>query len=106
MVAETLRFEGFPVAEAAHGAAAIAAIEVASPAVVLLDMRMPVLDDWGVARWLGERGVGVPVIVMTAATDARRWADENAAAGVLAKPFDVDDLVAVVGRYVRHRLTP
>jgi two-component system chemotaxis response regulator CheY len=103
LVIETLRFEGFPVAEAAHGAAAVAAIEAAPPAVVLLDMRMPVLDGWGVARWLRERGGGVPVVVMTAASDAGRWAEEIAAEGVLSKPFDVDDLVQIVGRYLRPR---
>jgi DNA-binding NtrC family response regulator len=104
MVIETLRFEGFPVAGAEHGAAAVAAIEAARPGVVLLDMRMPVLDGWGVARWLHQQGVGVPVVVMTAASDARQWAEEIAAAGFLAKPFDVDDLVGTVARYVRPRL--
>jgi DNA-binding response OmpR family regulator len=103
MVTDALRFEGFEVAEAAHGAAAVAAIEAATPAVVLLDMRMPVLDGWGVARWLRERELGVPVVVMTAAADARRWAEEIAAAGLLAKPFDVDELVRMVGRYLRPR---
>jgi CheY-like chemotaxis protein len=66
---------------------------------MLLDMRMPVLDGWGVFRALVERAIRVPVVVMTAAQDARRWADEVGAAAHLAKPFDIDDLFGVVGRF-------
>lgn len=98
VVAETLELEGYRVETVADGAQALRAIERERPALVLLDMRMPVLDGWGVARELRERGVAVPVVVMTAAQDARRWAAEIAAPAFLAKPFDLDDLVRVVER--------
>ena len=38
---------------------------------------------------------------MTAAENARRWADEIGAEGYLAKPFEIDTLIAAVERYAR-----
>src|SRR6476646_8084731 len=91
-VREALEFEGYPVETVADGAEALAAIEREHPGLVLLDMRMPVLDGWGVVAALREREIRLPVVVMTAAQDARRWADEVGAAAHLAKPFEIDDL--------------
>src|SRR5438477_317480 len=59
---------------------------------------MPVLDGWGFADALTARGLAVPVLVMTAAQDARRWAAEIAADGYLAKPFGLLDLLRAVVR--------
>jgi len=67
--------------------------------VILLDMRMPVMDGWAVARALHAQGIKVPIVVMTAAESAKRWADEVGAEGFLAKPFGLDELLAVVERF-------
>jgi CheY-like chemotaxis protein len=69
--------------------------------LVLLDMRMPVLDGWGFARKFRESGKRAPIIVMTAAENARRWAEEIGADGYLAKPFELDALISTVQRYAR-----
>jgi len=98
VVAQILDFEGYPVQTATDGAEALAAVAQARPSLVLLDMRMPVLDGWGFARALAARGEQLPIVVMTAAQDARRWAEEIGAAGYLAKPFELPDLLAVVER--------
>ena len=97
-VTDILEFEGFPVTTASNGAEGLRCVEQARPALVLLDMRMPVLDGWEFARMLRERGIALPIIVMTAAQDARRWAQEIGATGYLAKPFDLTDLVDTVKR--------
>ena len=97
-VAELLRLEGYEVETAANGMAALEAIDRARPALVLLDMRMPVLDGWGVARMLAERGVRVPILVMTAARDGASWASEIGADGFLSKPFGIGDLLEAVRR--------
>jgi CheY-like chemotaxis protein len=98
-VAEILDLEGYAVETARDGAEALRLIAVARPALVLLDMRMPVLDGWGFARVARERGLDVPILVMTAAQDAWRWCDEIGAAGCVPKPFDLDDLLRVVARH-------
>lgn len=42
----------------------------------------------------------IPIIVMTAAQDARRWAQEVGAIGYVAKPFDIAELLDAVERVV------
>jgi DNA-binding response OmpR family regulator len=44
----------------------------------------------------------VPIIVLTAAHSAKRWADEIGAPAYLAKPFDLNDLLAMVERFCRE----
>ena len=90
--------EGYRVETATNGSEALEAIERTHPALVLLDMRMPILDGWAFARVLRERDIDIRIVVMTAAQDARRWAEEIGANAFLAKPFDLDDLIAIVER--------
>lgn len=97
-LAEVLAEEGYEVVVAANGAEGLAMVEAAAPAAVLLDMRMPVLDGWGFARALAERGLGPPIVVMTAAQESVRWGEEIGAAAVLAKPFDLVELLQTVER--------
>ena len=79
---------------AENGAEALT--KVSDEALVLLDMRMPVLDGWGFAQTVKARGLKLPIVVMTAAQDARRWAQEISADGFVAKPFDLLDLLTAV----------
>jgi CheY-like chemotaxis protein len=104
-IAEVLTDEGYRVESVINGAEGLAAIERALPALVLLDMRMPVLDGWGFARLLRERGIVLPLVVMTAAQDAVRWSQEIGARWALAKPFDLDDVLQVVADALPHRPT-
>jgi len=95
-VAAMLEIEGYRVAEAANGADALTVVETDPPDVIVLDMRMPVMDGWAFAAELRRRDHPIPLVVMTAARDAARWAGEVAAATFVAKPFGYDDLVAAV----------
>jgi len=99
-VADILLDEGYTVQKASNGVEGLAALEQRSPALILLDMRMPVLDGWGFVQALRERGLEVPLLVMTAAQDARRWAHEVGATGFVAKPFDLHELLAAVEQIV------
>ena len=98
-VRDVLEGEGIRVDTATDGADALAKVLEETPRLVLLDMRMPVMDGWGFARALQDRGLALPVVVMTAAADARRWAQEIGALGVVPKPFAVAELVSAVERY-------
>ncbi len=95
-VSAMLEIEGYDVDEATDGSAALAAIEQRIPDIILLDMRMPVLDGWGFAAELRRRGHRTPIVVMTAARDAARWAGDIAASAFVAKPFGYDDLINAV----------
>jgi CheY-like chemotaxis protein len=97
LVEMALSAEGHQVMTAPHGAAALEAIAVSPPDVILLDMKMPVMDGWAFARAYREGpGPHAPIIVVTAAQDAASRADDVAADGHLPKPFDLDDLFRMI----------
>jgi two-component system, chemotaxis family, chemotaxis protein CheY len=57
-------------------------------------MSMPVMDGWELAARLRERfGGSIPIIVVTAAENAQRWAEEVSAAAWVSKPFELDHLL-------------
>jgi CheY-like chemotaxis protein len=97
VVAEILTSEGHEVISAENGAEALTKADGES--LVLLDMRMPVLDGWGFARRFRAAGKNVPIVVMTAAENARRWAEEIGADGYIAKPFEIDALIEAVEKH-------
>jgi DNA-binding response OmpR family regulator len=92
---------GRRVRTARDGAAALARASEELPGLVLLDMRMPGMNGWEFAREFRDRwGRPCPVVVVTAAENARRWAEEIGADAWLAKPFDIDDVLALVDRFL------
>ena len=99
MLRDFLESEGLAVRTAANGAEALDALDHVAPALILLDMRMPVLDGWAFAERFHERALTYPIVVMTAAESARRWAEEIGATGYIAKPFDVDELLETIERH-------
>ena len=101
-VSDVLDLEGYDVVTAANGAEALRQVEQLQPAIVLLDMRMPVMDGWAFAHEIAARGVRVRILVMTAADNARAWAEEIGADGFVAKPFDLTDLLSAVQKAVEE----
>ena len=102
-VTSILSSEGFEVMSASGGEQALGLLSAWHPTLVLLDMRMPIMDGWAVARAMHESGSRVPIVVMTAAESAKKWADEIGAAGHLAKPFLLDELIECVERFSQGR---
>ncbi len=91
---------GYRVRTAIEGRAALACVAEEMPCLVLLDMRMPGMNGWEFAREFRTRhGRAAPIVVVTAAENARRRAEEIGAEGWLSKPFDLDDVVALAARY-------
>ena len=106
-VTEALRDEGYAVLSAEHGGEAIDLVQQQSVALILLDMRMPVVDGWTFAQLYRDRpGPHAPIVVLTAATDARARAQQIGAADYLPKPFELDDLLAAVERWVGQPSSP
>jgi CheY-like chemotaxis protein len=95
----TLSDEGYSVASAENGAVALVQVDARPPALILLDMRMPVMDGWEFARTYQARpGPPAPIVVVTAAADAAERARQIRAVDFLSKPFDVSDLIETVRR--------
>lgn len=98
-VATALADAGYAVRQAGDGAEALALVDRHRPDVILLDMRMPIMDGRRFAAAYRERhDHEAPLVCMTAGADDARRAGEIAAAATLAKPFDLEELLAVVGR--------
>ncbi len=106
MLRDFLEGEGLAVRTATNGAEALDLLDAVAPALILLDMRMPVLAGWGFAERLRERDVAYPIVVMTAADSARTWAEEIGATGYIAKPFDVNELLQTIERHRHKDSTP
>ena len=96
-----LQDAGHRVRTARDGAQALERVSEEMPALILLDMRMPVMNGWEFAREFRARhGRACPIVVVTAAENARLRAAEVEAEGFLAKPFDLDDVLRMVARFV------
>ena len=88
---------GYRVARAENGVQALERITAEMPAVVLLDMRMPLMDGWAFARALREKyGRRIPIVVITAAEDSKLRADEIGAEAAVGKPLELRDLLEAV----------
>lgn len=98
---ELLRDAGYGVAWAADGRAAIQALRGGlRPAAILLDLMMPGMD--GFEFRAVQRGdpalAAIPIILMSADRGIDRDALALGAAGRVAKPARIDDVLAVVAR--------
>ena len=96
-VSLALRGDGHEVDVASNGAVALDVARSASPDVILLDMRMPVMDGWQFAS--AYRATPEPrarLVAMTATRDAARSGAEISADANLAKPFELDELLDLV----------
>ncbi len=92
---------GYAVRTAPDGAAALRRVHEGMPGLILLDMRMPVMNGWEFAREFRVRwGRAAPIVVVTAAENAQLRAEEIGADGCLEKPFELDDVLAMVSRFL------
>lgn len=97
---------GIDVREAVDGREALALVREDVPDLVLLDVMMPALDGWDVARELRSdpRTRDVPVVFLTARAEAadRQQAAELGAVGYVLKPFDPIELPARIHRILER----
>jgi DNA-binding response OmpR family regulator len=90
---------GLRVVTAEDGERAVQHVAAAPPAVMVLDMGLPVLDGYEVARSIrATHGETVPILVITADGQAAEKAARVGAYAYVRKPFDVGDLVDAVRR--------
>jgi CheY-like chemotaxis protein len=104
-VAWVLRFslehEGYRTYTASNGIEALEELEKHHPAVVVLDLMMPEMDGWAVLKEMrklpiDERPRVVIVSALTGPEDKAK-ATELGADAFVPKPFDVEQLIDVLG---------
>lgn len=92
ILASILADGGYAVRTAAGGREALELAERERPHLVITDLIMPSLDGWEVIVELRQRGVRVPVILISGHAQPAK----DPAVRFLAKPIDVDVLLATV----------
>ncbi len=103
MVELLLDEAGYRVLTAAEGHEALDKLSHETPQMILLDMKMPGMNGWEFAReYRAKHNSRAPIIVFTAAEDARKRAEEIGAEGFLGKPFEIDELSRLVDRYTQR----
>ncbi len=95
LVSMALRYEGWDIATAGDGAAAIALARDNPPDVVVLDVMLPDMSGLDVLKALRERQPGLPLLLLTAKDSV-----EDRIAGLTAggddyvtKPFSIEEVV-------------
>ena len=101
MIAELLRTIGYEVAVAHDAPGALAIADEFKPGIALLDLSLPVMDGYELARHLRSQLQHPPRLVAVTGYGQHNDVQRSRAAGFevqLGKPVDFDQLVSVLGR--------
>jgi two-component system OmpR family response regulator len=103
-VATALRYEGFDVATAMTGRSALDAVRTTALDLVILDVMLPDLDGFEVARRLREEGLATPILFLTARAelDDKARGFELGADDYVPKPFSLAEIVMRVRAILRR----
>ena len=99
---QVMRIDGHELAWAADGEQGLALVRQFHPQLIICDVVMPHLGGYAVLETVraDPQFAGVPVLLFSAAMseDARTIGLRRGATEVLAKPFDLEQLRAAIGR--------
>jgi CheY-like chemotaxis protein len=102
MLTEVLEDAGHAVVAAADGQEALELAQLAHPALVLLDLNIPVISGFAFGKAARERGLHAPILLVTADPRAAELVFDEHVVGVVPKPFDLDTVADTVARVLRH----
>jgi CheY-like chemotaxis protein len=97
LLVSALTDDGYEAEAAGNGREALDKLEGFDADVVVLDLMMPVMDGWTFARHMKERR-DIPIVVLSAANDVARHGAAIGAAGIVPKPFDLEQLLPTIER--------
>jgi len=102
LYSEELKEEGYEVYLAANGKEALEVVEKVPLDLAILDIKMPEMDGIEALRQIKEKRPDLPVVLSTAYGEYRQdfatWASDE----YLVKSSDLEDLKAVVKRYLKE----
>jgi two-component system, OmpR family, response regulator len=104
VVSMALRFQGFDVATAGTGGEALGQVTAFRPHLIVLDVMLPDMEGFDVARRLGAQRARVPIIFLTArdATDDKIRGLTLGGDDYVTKPFSLEELVARIRSILRR----
>lgn len=105
-IMRTLKSAGFSVNHVDRGDRALSAIKTSQPDIVVLDLGLPDMDGLEVLRSARKYGFSNPILILTArdATSDKVLGLDAGADDYLAKPFEIDELLARL-RALERRLS-
>jgi DNA-binding response OmpR family regulator len=99
-----LALNGFGTEGALDGEQGLKAAREGKPDIILADIMMPGMDGWQVLKALKEQEAtaAIPVIIFTAReySNGNTLASMQGAAGYIAKPYELSDLVETLRRHL------
>jgi two-component system, OmpR family, response regulator MprA len=103
-LARALQYEGYTVATASNGFAALEAIRSEPYDVIVLDVMLPGPDGLAVARKTRADGIDTPILMLTARHEVsdRVAGLDSGADDYLVKPFALDELLARLRALLRR----
>lgn len=104
LVATALRYEGFEVSTASTGRGALDGVARDRPDLLVLDVMLPDIDGFEIARRLRQDGRRVPILFLTAkdATEDKVRGLTLGGDDYVTKPFSLEELVARVRAVLRR----
>jgi DNA-binding response OmpR family regulator len=101
---ENLRYAGYETESTSNGDEALTLALERKPDLILLDIMLPGKSGYEVCRSLRERGVNVPVVMLTARQDEfdKLHGFEVGADDYITKPFSVKELLARINAVLRR----
>jgi RNA polymerase sigma factor (sigma-70 family) len=95
-----LELHGFKVESFDSAEAFLAVVDRAGPGCVIADLRLPGMDGLALHRALRERGVSLPVVIITGHGDvaAARSSFKAGAIDFIEKPLDEEQLLAAIAQ--------
>jgi two-component system, OmpR family, response regulator len=104
VISIALRYNDYEVETAASGHEALKAVAAMRPDLVVLDVMLPDLDGFEVARRLRERADETPIVFLTAKDTTEDKVRGLTIGGddYLTKPFSVEELLARIGSVLRR----
>ena len=107
LAARILTKERFRVETAADGEEGLRKARELRPDAIALDLHMPTLDGWAVlSRLKGDPELAAIPVTLVSMSDDKHMGLALGAADFLTKPLQREQLVAVLGRYVRSGSAP
>jgi CheY-like chemotaxis protein len=104
MALKVLRSRGFVCELARNGREAVEMARRVHPGLILMDLSLPEMNGWEATKALKADPVtaAIPVVAITAhaMVGDRETALAAGCAECLTKPYELEDLIALVGRYV------
>lgn len=105
IVAESLESQGFDVVFCQDGKQALEAYYKEQPQLMVLDVMMPKLDGFSLAKEVRMQDPNIPILFLTAKSQTKDVVEGFSIGGndYLKKPFSIEELIVRIKNLLKHR---